>query len=179
MDHPGPLTPPTSPASGHRHAERRSGQWRWAVAVLGAAVLATTPGPAWATMVETTHFAGALHEPGVNPCTGAPGAIDVTFSGVSHTTVNADGSAHHVATVHGTEAFDPADPDLPSYAGRFTARDGQNGALGQTITSSATFHHTLTGSDGSKIRARGVFHLTTHADGSVSSSLDRFTLTCP
>jgi hypothetical protein len=149
------------------------------VAVLGAAVLATTPAPAWATTVETTHFAGALHESGLNPCTGAPGTFDLTFSGVSHTTVNADGTLHHVAIVNGTEDFAPADPGLPIYTGRFTARDGQNGALGQTITSTAAFHDTLTGSDGSKIEDRGVFHITTTADGNVSSSLDRFTLTCP
>jgi hypothetical protein len=85
----------------------------------------------------------------------------VTFSGVSHTTTNGDGTLHHIATVHGTEGFDPTDPGLPSYTDRFTARDGQNGALGQTITSTATFHDTLTGSDGSKIQDRGVFHITT------------------
>lgn len=179
MQHPTPPTPATSPATGHRHAARRSADWRWAVAVLGAAALAMTAAPASATMVETTHFAGTLHEPGVNPCTGAPGTFDATFSGVSHTTVNADGTLHHVATVNGTEGFAPADPGLPSYTGRFTARDGQNGALGQTITSTATFHDTLTGSDGSRIQDRGVFHITIHADGSVSSSLARFTLTCP
>jgi hypothetical protein len=176
MDHP---TPPTRLATGHRHAGRRSARWRSAVAVLGAAVLATTAGPASATTVETTHFAGTLHEPGLNPCTGAPGTFDVTFSGVSHTSTNADGMLHHVATVHGTETFDPTDPGLASYTGRFTARDGQNGGPGQTITATATFHDTLTGSDGSKIQDRGVFHITTNADGSVSSSLDRFTLTCP
>jgi len=157
---------------------------RWALAVIGTAAMATTAmattaGPVSATIAETTHFAGNLHEPGANPCTGAPGTIDVTFIGVSHTTTNADGTVHHIATVHGTEAFAPADPDLPSYSGRFTARDGQNGAVGQTITSTATFHDTLTGTDGSKIRVRGVFHLTTRADGSVTSSLDRVILTCP
>jgi len=102
-----------------------------------------------------------------------------TVAGLSHTTTNADGTVHHVATVRGTEAFVPTDPGLPSYAGRFTAWDGQNGAAGQTITSTATFHNTLTGSDGSRIHVHGVFHVTTRADGSVAASLDRVTLTCP
>jgi len=138
-----------------------------------------TAGPVSAMIVETTHFAGNLQQPSANPCTAAPGTVEVTFDGVSHTTTNADGTVHHVATVHGTEAFTPADPDLPSYSGRFTARDGQNGALGETITSTGTFRDTLTGSDGSKIHVHGVFHLTVLGDGSVASSLDRVALTCP
>jgi hypothetical protein len=163
---------------GDRRVQRRSVP-RWSAAVAVAAALAMIAGPAAATIVETTHFAGTLHEAAENPCTGAPGSFDVTFVGVAHTTTNTDGTIHHVATVHGTETFTPTDPAQPSYSGRFTARDGQNGAVGQTITSTATFHDILTGADGSTIRSHGVFHITSLADGTVASSIDRFTPTCP
>jgi hypothetical protein len=170
-------TAPTSPSNGRPYAGRSAR--RWAAVLIGVAALAATAGPASATTVETTHFGGTIQEASVNPCSGEAGTFQVTFTGVSHTTINADGSIHHVATVHGTEAFDPANPGVPSYSGRFTARDGQSGAEGETTTSSAAFHDTLFGSDGSKISVRGVFHLTIHADGTVSSSIDRVTLTCP
>jgi hypothetical protein len=51
--------------------------------------------------------------------------------------------------------------------------------VGQTITATATFRDTLTSADGSKIQSHGAFHITSLADGSVASSIDRFTLTCP
>ena len=172
------LTPPTTPPEGDRRVQRRSVP-RWSAAVVVAVALAMTAGPASATIAETTHFAGTLHEAAENPCTGAPGTFDVTFVGVAHTTTNTDGTLHHIATVHGTESFTPTDPAQLSYSGGFTARDGQNGAVGQTITSTATFRDTLTGADGTTIRIHGAFHLTSLADGTVTSSIDRFTLTCP
>ncbi len=70
------------------------------------------------------------------------------------------------------------DPSQPNYTGKFAAWDGQNGVAGSTITSTATFHDTLRGSDGSSIRDRGVFHLTVLADGTVTAALDGFALVC-
>jgi len=102
----------------------------------------------------------------------------VTFEGVSHTSIAADGSFHHTATVTGETVFTPDDPSQPTYTGNFTARDGQNGAAGSTITSTAAFHDTLRGSDGSSIRDRGVFHVTVLADGTVTAALDSFALVC-
>jgi hypothetical protein len=64
----------------------------------------------------------------------------------------------------------PNDPSLPSYAGKFTAWDAQTGAPDATITSTATFHDTLRGSDGSRIRDRGLFHVTVLADGTILPS---------
>ena len=115
---------------------------------------------------------------GMSTCTGAPGTYDVTFEGVSHTSIAADGGFHHTATVTGETVFTPDDPSQPTYTGKFTAWDGQDGAAGSTITSTATFHDTLRGSDGSSIRDRGVFHLTVLADGTVTAALDGFVLVC-
>ena len=127
---------------------------------------------------ETVNVAGSVTQAGVNPCTGAPGTYDVTFEGVSHTNVTPVGTLRHTATITGETVFTPDDPSQPTYSGKFTAWDGQNGAVGSTITSTATFHDTLRGSDGSSIRDRGVFHLTVLADGTVTTELDSFALVC-
>jgi hypothetical protein len=127
--------------------------------------------------VETIHFGGTLSQPSVNPCTGAPGTMAVTFKGISHTTTNPDGTLHHTATVTGDLTFTPDDPTQPFYTGKFTAWDAQNGTR-QTITLSAAFHHRLTGSDGSTIHDHGVVHTTLNANGTVTVDFDRFTLQC-
>jgi hypothetical protein len=151
---------------------------RWSAA-LGLLVALATPAGAFAsTEVETIHFAGSISQASANPCSGAPGAASVAFKGVSHTSIAADGTIHHTATVTGETVFIPDDPSQPSYTGKFTAWDGQNGAPGATIISTATFHDTLKGSDGSRIRDRGLFHVTLLADGTVTAALDRFVLVC-
>lgn len=148
-------------------------------AALGVLVALTVPTGALASAeVETIHFAGRLTQAAENPCTGAQGTGSGTFKGVSHTNITPTGGMHHTATVTGETFFTPNDPNEPTYTGRFTAWDGQNGALGATITSTATFHDTLFGSDGSRIRARGVFHVTQLADGTVTAAVDSFTLVC-
>ena len=126
---------------------------------------------------ETVHFGGSLTQATTNPCTGAPGTESVTFKGVAHTSVSANGSMHHTATVTGEILFVPDDSSQPTYIGKFTAWDGQN-ALGATITSTAAFHTTLTGSDGSRISNRGVFHVTLLEDGTVTAAVDKFTFVC-
>jgi hypothetical protein len=102
----------------------------------------------------------------------------VTFTGVSHTHVTPIGTVHHTATVTGDVVFTPDDMTQATYTGKFTAWDGQNGAPGATITSTATFHDTLRAFDGSSIRDRGLFHMTVLADGTTTASLDRFVLVC-
>ncbi len=157
---------------------RRRTLLRWSAA-LGLVIALGAPAGALASAdVETVHFGGSVTQASVNPCTGAPGTYDVTFEGVSHTSIAADGSFHHTATVTGETVFTPDDPSQPTYTGNFTARDGQNGAAGSTITSTAAFHDTLRGSDGSSIRDRGVFHVTVLADGTVTAALDSFALVC-
>jgi hypothetical protein len=146
---------------------------------LGLLIALSVPAGAFASAgVETVHFGGSMTQAAENPCTGAQGTASGTFKGVSHTNVTPTGSVHHTATVTGKIVFTPSDPSEPTYTGRFTAWDGQNGALGATITSTATFHDTLFGSDRSRIRTRGVFHVTELADGTVTAVVDRFALVC-
>jgi hypothetical protein len=165
-----------APALSRDSVGRRMMGWG---AVLGVLVALSVPTGALASAdVETIHFAGSLTQAAENPCTGAEGTASVTFKGVSHTNVTSTGSVHHTATVTGETVFTPNDPSEPTYAGRFTAWDSQNGALGATITSTATFHDTLFGSDGSRIRDRGVFHVTVLADGTVTAAVDEFALAC-
>src|SRR5205809_5993789 len=103
---------------------------RWSAA-LGLVIALGAPAGALASAgVETVHFAGSVTQAGANPCTGAPGTYDVTFEGVSHTSISADGGFHHAATVTGETVFTPDDPSQPTYIGRFTAWDGQNRAAG-------------------------------------------------
>jgi hypothetical protein len=146
---------------------------------LGLLIALSVPAGAFASAgVETVHFAGTITQAATNPCTGAQGTASGTFKGVSHTKVTPTGSMHHTATVTGQTSFAPDDPSQPTYSGRFTAWDGQNGALDATITSTAAFHTALTGSDGSRISTRGVFHVTQLADGTVTAAVDRFSFAC-
>ncbi len=151
---------------------------RRCVAVLAVVAGLVAPAAVAGAEVETIHFTGSFAEPSAEPCSSAPGTVTVTFKGISHTTVAPNGSVHHTATVTGEVTFIPDAAGQPSYAGTFTAWDGQNGQLGGTIVSSATFRQTLFGSDGSKVRSGGLFHVTVLADGSVIVLLERLTLTC-
>jgi hypothetical protein len=165
-----------SASTGRRRGPRRLAILAWGAGLALLVLVAPTASGASAD-VETIHFGGTLSQPSVNPCTGAPGTMAVTFKGISHTTSNPDGTLHHTATVTGDLTFTPDDPTQPSYTGKFTAWDAQNGTR-QTITLSAAFHHRLTGSDGSRIHDHGVVHTTLNANGTVTVDFDRFTLQC-
>jgi hypothetical protein len=171
----------SSPGAASTSTGRRRGPSRLGIlacsAGLALLVLVAPAANVASADVETIHFGGTLSQPSVDPCTGTPGTMAVTFKGVSHTTTNPDGTLHHTATVNGDLTFTPDDPDQPSYTGKFTAWDGQNGTR-QTITLSAAFHSQLTGSDGAKIRDRGVVHMTLNANSTVTVDFDRLVLQC-
>jgi hypothetical protein len=68
----------------------------------------------------------------VDPCTFQAATITLTFSGVSHLTVFADGTGHFTETEHGTFAFDYDPPDGQIDAtGTFVNWDGGNGLFDQ------------------------------------------------
>jgi hypothetical protein len=165
-----------STSTGRGRGPRRLGILAWSAA-LALLIVAAPAASAASPVVETIHFGGTFSQADANPCTGAPGTFAVTFKGVSHTTTNPDGTLHHTATVNGEQTFTPDDPAQPSYTGKFTAWDGQNGTR-QTITLSAAFHDRLTGSDGSTIYDRGVVHMTLNANDTVTVDFDRFVLQC-
>src|SRR5207247_2441942 len=96
---------------------------RWSVGV-GLLVALIAPA-AFAAGGETVHFAGSLTQAGTNPCTGSPGTFSVTFNGVSHTSVSADGTLHHTATVTGEAALTPDDASQPTDPRELTASRGR------------------------------------------------------
>lgn len=107
----------------------------------------------------------------VNPCTGEPGTLTITETGVFHVTaagIDDQGTPdpeddqliapyHLTGTFTGTFEFVPDDPGEPSYTGHFTVWFGENS---NKKNGNGTFTFTVhgTGSDGSKLR----FHETAH-----------------
>jgi hypothetical protein len=75
----------------------------------------------------------------------------------------------------------PLRPCLPAEVGRrFDRRGGLAVLLADTFGSLAPVARTTpTAADGSKIHLHGAFNITSLADGTVTSCIDRFTLTCP
>jgi hypothetical protein len=66
----------------------------------------------------------------VHPCTGEPGEITLTESGVIHFSAFADGTVHFTGTLHGTFSFDAQPTDgIPDATGTTIVWFGGNGKL--------------------------------------------------
>lgn len=97
--------------------------------------------------------------PEVNPCSGAPGTVSVTFNAVFHITAESDFVYHISGATTGTFAFVPNSRTEPSFSGRFVnAFSEQATPPGLGFVYTNTFTVIGTGSDGSRLR----FHLTEH-----------------
>jgi type 1 fimbria pilin len=149
---------------------------RWLLAwltglTLAAALLA--PAAAFAAETETIHFSGTDSRTEANLCSGAPGMLTIVYSGVLHTTALEDGTIH----VTGTVTFVPEDPSQPSFTGHLaewfdTNVNSSNSTM--TVAENVLLH----GSDGSLGKAHILTNLTINANGTVTSSIDTFQLTC-
>jgi hypothetical protein len=130
------------------------------IAATGLLLFTAAPASAAASSTtETVHRATDSFAT-VNPCTGDPGIVTITYNGVFHTSIDATGGTHVTGTLTGTFQFAPTNPTQPSFSGRFTNWFGGNiGANGQGFWS--TFSLTGQGSDGSVIHFNGVtqFHV--------------------
>jgi hypothetical protein len=125
----------------------------------------------------TTHFSGTMSEPDTNPCTGAPGTITLTARGVTHATELPDGSFHATTTITGTFTFVPEDPGQPTLTGKFTIQDSENfNQQNTTVTAMSVF--LATGTDGSRVDAHLVFHITINPDGTVTVTFEKPRLSC-
>ena len=104
----------------------------------------------------------------VIPCTDEPATITTTANGAAHLTVLTSGigagTFWFTITQTGTVTVVPDDPALPTYTGRFTFWDGDNGNL-QNATETFTLEVRLYGSDGSVINAHLLEHMTVTATG--------------
>jgi hypothetical protein len=142
---------------------------------LAAALLA--PAAALAAETETIHFSGTDSRASANLCSGAPGTLTIVYSGVLHTTALEDGTLHVTGTMTGTVTFVPDDPSQPSFTGHLaewfdTNVNSSNATM--TVAENVVLH----GSDGSLGKAHTLTNLTVNANGTVTSSIDTFQLTC-
>lgn len=113
---------------------------------------------------QTLHFDNITQSsPFANPCSGAPGTLTLTYSGVFHETINPAGDVHLTTTIQGTFVFVPTDPTQPTYTGHVESWDGLS-INHQNSVSHDTLNLTGTGSDGSHLR----FHMIDHASVSAS-----------
>jgi hypothetical protein len=147
-------------------------------ALLALLVAVLTPMAAIAQAeTTTTHFSDSMSEPDTNPCTGAPGTIDLRFQGVTHVTELADGGFHETTTITGTFTFVPDDASQPTLSGKFTIRTGEN-LTEQSYTATATSVFLAKGTDGSRADAHLVFHITVKPDGAVTVTFEKPKLHC-
>jgi hypothetical protein len=132
-------------------------------------LLGLMAGPALAQATSsTTPFHGVTETfQDVNPCTGEPATIQITYNGVFHESTGADGSMHVTGTQTGTVVLTPEDPSLPSYTGRFTVWFGGNFNSSETVGFWETFSVRLIGSDGSRLTLNEVEQLHILATGEV------------
>jgi hypothetical protein len=104
----------------------------------------------------------------VNPCTGAPGMLTITYNGVFHVTELTSGigagTLWATGTQTGTFTFAPFDASQPSYTGRFTVWFGDNDNL-RNDAETVTFRIRGIGSDGSVLRFHEVEHMSVSASG--------------
>jgi hypothetical protein len=135
------------------------------------AMVATTASAGADTFTETVHGVTETFAD-VNPCTGDPGQLTVTYNAVFHITEDPNGGSHVTGTTTGTFVFVPEDSSLPTITGRFTDWFGGN------ITANnegfwETFQIKGTGSDGSKIALNAVvqFHF---SNGEIRMEFERF-----
>ena len=96
----------------------------------------------------------------VNPCTGDPVTVTMTYDGVIAYAVDAQGGLHLTGTTVGTIEVVPLDPSFPTYTGRFANWFGESTSLnsaGGWVTLNIKMH----GSDGSTLSLNSVlqFHL--------------------
>ncbi len=142
------------------------------------ATLTFAAAAAFATETEAVHFSGSDITADVNLCSGATGTLTFDARGVSHITTLDNGTSHETTTVTGTFTFIPDDASQPTYSGHATFWDGEN-VNSKTFTATFTGNIVLQGSDGSRIKDHALFHITVNPDGTVTSSIDTETLTCP
>jgi hypothetical protein len=147
-------------------------------ALLALVVALLTPVAAFAQATTTTnHFSFSFSHPDINPCTGAPGTLTENLKGVIHITELASGKVHEAATVTETFTFVPDDPSQPTFTGKATFRNGANFNT-KTFTATFTGHIMARGSDGSRIAAHSVAHITVHLRGTVSAEFFKDRLSC-
>jgi hypothetical protein len=110
--------------------------------------------------------------PDVNPCTGDPATISITFNDVFHITEFANGTVHVTGTTTGTFLIDTIAPSKPDFSGHFTSWFGFNGN-NKNVAGTFTFTVVGKGTDGSTLTFHETAHFTLNANGEVTVDFDR------
>ncbi len=143
-----------------------------AVLIIAVAALVAVPAasPAGAGAVSFTQNWHNVTETftDVNPCSGVPGTVTLTYNAVFHVTTLENGTYWATFTQTGTFSFVPVDASQPSYTGHFTIWDGDNWNNRNT-TETATFMLRGAGSDGSTLTFHEVEHISSSASGATLS----------
>jgi hypothetical protein len=104
----------------------------------------------------------------VNPCSGAPTTITMTYNGVFHITLLTSGQGAGTFWLTGTQTGNvtlvPDDPAQPTYTGHFALWFGDNDNL-RNGTETVTFTIHVTGSDGSTLSIHETEHMSVSASG--------------
>ena len=125
------------------------------LAAFGVGGVSAAAGP-----IETTVVIGATDSfADVNPCTGDPATITVTYNAVVHLTTLPSGEVHLSSTLTGSFVLDPLDPALPTYTGHLLDWSNQIHNQNQDVATFTTRAQGR-GSDGSIIRLGIVAHVT-------------------
>jgi type 1 fimbria pilin len=153
---------------------------RLLVWLIGLAVSAAllAPTAALATETQTIHFTATLVVSRPNPCTGAGATETITAKGVMHITTLDNGTVHVSFMDVGTITVVQDGPNLPTYSGHFTETGAEN-HNSKSFTTSFHRNVVLRGSDGSLLKEHVLVHLTVNANGTVTSSIETETHTCP
>jgi hypothetical protein len=150
-------------------------------AALGAVVLMALPaqasGAGAVSVTQTFHNATQTFVPpdpvAVQPCTGVPGTLTLTYNGVAHATFLTSGVGAGTGwfTFTATGTFNFVGSNGVNFSGRFTTWDGENFNLHNFATTAILVVHG-TGSDGSSLRFHDVAHMSVSASG-VTLSFDK------
>jgi hypothetical protein len=97
--------------------------------------------------------------PDVNPCTGDPVTITLTYNSVVHVTTLPSGEIHLTSMFTGDVVLEPLDPALPTYTGHVLDWSNQIYNRNEDLATFTT-RARVTGSDGSTIRLGIVAHVT-------------------
>jgi len=143
-------------------------------AALGAVLLMALPaqasGAGAISVTQTFHNATQTFVPpdptAVQPCTGVPGTLTITYNGVAHSTVLTSGVGAGTGwfTFTATGTFTFIGSDGVNFRGRFTNWDGQSVNLHNFAATGILVVHG-TGSDGSSLTFHDVFHMSVSASG--------------
>ena len=141
--------------------------------------LADAGGNGTVTVTQHNHDVTLFSMPGTNPCNREAGTLTaVAANEVFHVTFFTTGDEFWVTgTDEGTVTFTPDDPSGISASGHFTAWFGESFNNKNDVQHGTdTFH--LTGTDGSRFAAHETSHLSTNANGDVTVSFDKMTMSC-